>query len=613
MTVGGDFAGLLNVTDLLNSLAIDGGAPGKVIAGDVNFITVQAGYGNKVLQVIEGGIERQIQAIPVAGGTLSNTVQFTLIYDSSAAGDPQAAIEITNNGTVVPHSFDLVLASYSSNAKFNLALVFSNGQTGVSNIAVSGDILTRVSSAELGFFGLAAGAHSGVSLPLDNITGVEVSGRLPIGVVDVAGIEGIAFAVLTTASGKPVNILGDLVSTGKSSQVLWNLLGSKPTILPAIDAFRVPFNENHAVRLYAQSNPNSNLEYVMTLTDQIADGAPITAIVQLQPSTTAKGNPAVQSVNLFGDGGALDTVYSLANLTSTGSLGDVTVRGAAGLGNVTAPNIIGNIRVIKGGITGTIQTTGIRIDPITGSETTVNADLGQLHYKNGKVTGITTISSKLAITGQIISRGDLVSSINSGAGFSGVIAAQGNIGAILSDSDGNAVTKNGQLTRFGGITVKGNDSGEIIALGNMFGNLAINGQLTGRIAVKGADVSGLDSSRTGILGNTRVKSAFSATAAIVSGGVIGDATGKTTFSCGAANGYLAANGTINLAKKVPASNVFANSQGTANGGAIDAVFTDASAALQISNGPAGMIALGLMESDLNALQISDGGLTGTTP
>ena len=614
MTVGGDFAGLLNVTGLLNSLAIGGGAPGKIVAGDVNFITVQAGYGNKVLQVIEGGIERQIQAIPVAGGTLPDTILFTFIYDSSAAGDPQLAIQITNNGTVVPHSFDLVLACYSSSAKFNLALVFSNSQTGVSNIAVSGDILATLSSAEADFFGFAADARSGVNLPLDNITGVEVSGILPIGMINVAGIEGVAFAVLTTAAGKPINILGDLVSTGKS-QVLWNLLGSHAAILPAVDQFRVPFNETHVVKLYVQSNANSNLEYAMTLTDQMADDAPITALIQVQPIATASGNPAVQSVNLFGDGGSLDTVFSLANLTSTGSLGNVTVRGLAGLGNVTAPNIIGNISVLKGGITGIIQTTGIWIDPITGTETAVNADLGQLLYKNGKVVGVTTISSKLAISGQIISRGDLISSITAGAGFSGVIAAQGNIGAILQDADGDVITTNGQLTRFGGITITGNDSGQIIALGNIFCDLSIKGQLTGRIAANGAAVSGIDSSRSGILGNIKVKSAFSTTAAVVSGGVIGDTAGKTTFSCGAANGYLAANGTINLAKsvKISATDVLQNSAGDANGAAISAVFTDGSAALEISSGPAGMTALGLIESDLSTLQISGGNLTGTIP
>jgi len=551
----------------------------------------------------------------VVGVTLTNTVQFALIYDSSAAGAPQLAVEITNNGTVVPHSFDLVLTSYSSNAKFNLALVFSNGQTGVSNVTVSGDILTSLSSAELSFFALAGDARSGVNLPLDNITGVEVSGTLPIGVINVAGIEGVAFAVLTTAAGKPVNILGDLVSTGKNSQVLWNLLGSKPTILSAVDSFRVPFNETHTVRLYAQSNTNSNLEYVMTLTDQIADNSPVTALVQVQPSATASGTPVVQSVNLFGDGGSLDTVFSLANLTSTGSLSDVTVRGGAGLGNVTAASIIGNINVLKGGITGIIQTTGIRIDPITGTETAVNADLGQLLYKKGKIVGVTTITAKLAITGEIVSRGDLISLINSGAGFSGVIAAQGNIGAVLRDANGDAVVKGGKLTRFGGITTKGNDDGQIIALGNIIGDLSIGGQLTGRIAAQGSPIAGLDGSRIGIIGNIKVKSSFSAAAAVISGGVIGDTAAKTTFTCKGANGYLAADGAISTAKsvKIPAANKFDNSQGTLNGAAIDAVFTDGSAPLQISSGPAGMTALGLIGSDLNALQISGGSLTGTTP
>ena len=165
--------------------------------------------------------------------------------------------------------------------------------------------------------------------------------------------------------------------------------------------------------------------------------------------------------------------------------------------------------MLKGGITGIIQTTGIWIDPIKGLETAVNADLGQLLYKNGKVVGVTTISSKLAISGQIISRGDLISSITAGAGFSGVIAAQGNIGAILQDADGDVITTNGQLTRFGGITITGNDSGQIIALGKIFCDLSIKGQLTGRIAANGAAVSGIDSSRSGILGNIKVKSAFS--------------------------------------------------------------------------------------------------------
>jgi len=109
------------------------------------------------------------------------------------------------------------------------------------------------------------------------------------------------------------------------------------------------------------------------------------------------------------------------------------------------------------------------------------------------------------------------------------------------------------------------------------------------------------------------KSGWVTTAVVVSGGVIGDAAGKTKFSCGTANGYLAANETINLAKKISASHVFQNSQGSANGAVIDAVFTDESEPLQISGDSGGMTALGLIESDLSALQVSGGSLTGTIP
>jgi len=71
--------------------------------------------------------------------------------------------------------------------------------------------------------------------------------------------------------------------------------------------------------------------------------------------------------------------------------------------------------------------------------------------------------------------------------------------------------------------------------------------------------------------------------------------------------------TINLAKKISASHVFQNSQGSANGAVIDAVFTDESEPLQISGDSGGMTALGLIESDLSALQVSGGSLTGTIP
>jgi hypothetical protein len=608
MTIGGDFAGLLNVTGLLNTLAIGGGSPGKIVAGDINYITVQSGFGNKVLQVIEGGIERQIQAVPVGGGTLDPSIRFKFIYDSSAPGNPQLALFITNNGTVTPHSFNLSLVVFNSNAQFNLALIDATAATGLSNLTISGDILFAPNATELNFLGVQSGV--GVILPFDNITGVEVSGILPIGVVDVAGIEGVAFGLLENSNGQVVTILGDLGSRGKP-QVLWNLLGSHATLLEATDTLTVSFNENHSVQVFAQVNTDFTFEYVMTLTDQLNDGAVINAAIQVTPGKL----PVIANLAFSGDGAAVDSRYGVNNITSTGSVGDVTVRGSTGLGNLTASGIFGNINVVSGGITGTIETTGIRIDPRTADQTAVNADIGQFTYdKTGAIDGVTTITAKLGITGQIISRGNLISTVSAKT-FSGTIAVQGDIGVLVTAPVSPAVVgPPSPLTRFGGISIGGNDSGQIIALGNAFGDLSITGTLSGRIAVQGQAVASLDAGRDGILGNVRLGK-LTSSAAVISGGMIGDVDGGTAFKSSAVkSGFLAADGAINFAKgmKVPAANIFANSQGTANGAAIDAIFTNNSTAIQFDTG-GNLAGLALIETDLSAIAVVGGNLAGTTP
>jgi hypothetical protein len=614
MTVGGDFAGLLNVTGLLDYLAIGGGAPGKIIAGDVHIITVQAGYGNKVLQVIEGGIERQVQANQIGGADMPDTVTFMLIYDSTTTV-PQLAIRITNGGIITVRDigglvrFDLSLVVYSATAKFNLARVDANGNSGISNVTVEGDILTSLTQAELNFLGLAAGSFSGVVLPLDNITGVEVRDTLPTGQIHVAGIEGLAFGMLMGSNGRPLLFVGDL-----GSSLLNRLLGSSTLILPAVDTFRVPFSETHSVTLYAEGDRDADFDFVAAFTDQRIDNASITAFVKLQPSlrSPAEYSP-IQSIYLYGDGGSFKTHSSVGSIISTGALGDITIEGRNGLGSITAPSIFGNIILTQGGITGIIQTTGIRIDAITGEETTVNADLGRLITTNGKVT-VSTISTKLGISGQIISRGNLISSISVGTTFTGVIAVQGDIGAIRRDSFGAAITDgSGKLTRYGSIAIKGAASGNIIALGNIFSDLTF-GALNGRIAAEGQAITGLSASRFGILGNVTTKS-FGINGAVVSGGSIGDALNKTAFSGGAGKGFVAANGTINLSKttKLSASNIFPNVFANANGAVLDAVFTDTFFPLGFDLFTGDLLGLALIQTDLNNLTVSGNSLTGTVP
>jgi len=609
MTVANDFAGLLNVTNLLNTLAIGGGSPGKIVAGAVNYITVKAGYGNKVFQVIEGGIERQIQATPVAGGTLSSSIRFDFIYDSSAPGNPQLAMIITNSGVVKPHSFNVAVAVIGSNAQFNLALVMASTATGLSNLTISGDLLFAPNAAELNFLQLS-GSPFGVELPFDNITGIEVSGILPIGEINVAGIEGIAFGLLENNKGQVVPILGDLGSVGKP-QVLWNLLGSHATLLAATDTLTVTFNFSHSVEVFAQCNSDFTLEYVMTLTDQVNDGAPINAAIGVNTGKT----PSISNIAIRGDGAAIDSRFDVANITSTGSIGDVIIRGKVGLGNLTASGIFGNINVLAGSITGTVQTTGIRIDAITGAQSSVNGDIGQFTFdKNAVVNGVTTISAKLGITGQIVVRGNLISAVKA-ATLTGVIAVQGDIGTLkpVALVSAAAPTNPGLLTRFGGISISGNAGGQIIALGNAFGDITINGTLSGRIAVKGQAVTGLDAGRNGILGNLRIGK-FASNTTIVSGGMIGDLVGGTSFKSGAVkSGVMAADGAVTVAKggKVGAGNLFANALGTANGATIDALFTNGGSPLQFDTGGT-LAGLALIEADLAGIRVSGGNLIGTT-
>ena len=96
MTVGGDMDGMLNVTGLLGTLTVDGSSPGEIVAGQVGVIRVMAGYGNILLNVTVAGIQREITATPVNGGTMPNTAHFAFIYDSQTASQPQAAIQITD-------------------------------------------------------------------------------------------------------------------------------------------------------------------------------------------------------------------------------------------------------------------------------------------------------------------------------------------------------------------------------------------------------------------------------------------------------------------------------------------------------------------------------------
>jgi len=541
---------------------------------------------------------------------MPNTVQFAFVYDSVTSADPQLAIRVTDSNPTA-RSFNLALVVVNSaTAKFNLALLDSknNGKTGISNITLQGNILTKLTAPELALFtDLTATSRAGVVLPADSITGVEVSGYLPMGFIDVAGIEGLAFGQITTATGTIVTVSTPLGSAG-NPQSLWNMLGSTPTLNAATDTLVVIFNETQSVRLFARDTTNQEFDLVMTLTDQAVDNMPITAYVKVVPTTSNNVNPLVQSLSLVGNGASINSLLSIANITSTGTLGDITVTGsagttvsnAAGLGNVTATSIFGSINVTNAGIYGVIQTT--------------SGDIGRaILGTNGLISSVTSIFSNGALTGQIISRGNLISSVKTNSSFSGVIAAQGDIGTIQRNAGGSAVTSSSNaLTRFGGIATGGSNSGKIIALGNVYGDLNFGGTMTGQIAVQGGSVTGLAASRLGILGNITIGS-FAAGSAIISGGLVSDAAGGTNTFLGSPAGFVAALGSVNLrSTTLSGTKLLQNISSGANLAAVDAIFTNNNLSLTFDTG-GNLQGLTLIEIDLANLHDTGGTLSGTVP
>src|SRR5262249_12304437 len=150
---------------------------------------------------------------------------FAFVYDSTTTTIPQVAIRVTDTDPA-PRSFNLALVVLnSSTGKFNLARLDShlNQPTSLSNISVDGNLLTKLTAPELQLFtDLTAKSRGGIQLPADSITGVEVAGTLPIGYINITGIEGLAFGILATANGTPVTVTNPL---GQGTS-LWNLLGS---------------------------------------------------------------------------------------------------------------------------------------------------------------------------------------------------------------------------------------------------------------------------------------------------------------------------------------------------------------------------------------------------
>lgn len=637
---GDDLAGQLIVTGTLTRLRVAGGTPGNITAGQVGTVSVYGGYGPYVLQILENGIQRRVEAAipgqdypllhypqpqPPVNSLPTMTLQY--IYESASLDNPQWTARVTNTNSA-RDQFDLSLVVYSDTAKFNLARLDAAGVSGVRNVAIEGDLLTTVTATANNF--LNDTNPAGVQLPQDALAGVGIRDNVTAGTVRAGSLMGVAFGSLTLGGvTKPANAANHVdAETIPTSTTL---------IVQANDTFRVPFAADPKAPLvtwfFASNNNGKNFDNknVFFIDQGLADArGAVTALITVNTAV-------LQTLALRGDYGALVTQQPIASaITSTGPMGDLFLSAPNGLGaNVTATGFWtsgptgGNISVSNGPISGTIRTTGLRTDPITGVTAPANGDLGRAFFDaNGNISGVTLVNTGgggLAATGKILVQGNLVSQVRLQSGLDGVVATDGDIGVIQTKNGQAVLNLDGSLKRFGGLIVTtGGLNGQVVALGNAFGDISVTGGVgqksRGRLAVRGNPGEfGLAASRYGILGNLTIKGDIGTpgalslqSGAIISGGLLADINGGTRLNySGTDYGLLAAVGSISygLIGSIPNSaGTFANATG-ANLAAINAIFTDNGGLLDVIDATQ----LGLILTDLLALTAMTGQLKGTNP
>jgi hypothetical protein len=496
-----------------------------------HFYVVTAQHSAPTVNFNEPTVTRTLTVSPHTGNSVPD---YGFYYDGTGTGDPLVVVQVVAGSTSA--SFDLgVTTSTATNAGngFDLAGLYSvdthgnhNVWTGIHNVVVGGNVLKGVvPTGAISFFNLPTSTSGGVQLPQDTVA-VAVAGNLPAASIVAKAVPALAAGFFAGVSADNATHANALVP-----------LATGTTLTLANDTFQLFVSEAGHVAQFLVTGPGKTFDAKpMLFADQVADNLPVTATDTL---LAWKNSSTVSTVVFTGQGGSLTTAQPITTsimANSGGSLGDLILSAPHGLtANITAPTIIGNIDITNGGISSTIETTG---------------DLGRTFTDaNGNILGVTSIQAGgLSCTGKIIVGGNLISQVSLRSGLDGVIAVQGDIGAIQT-SGGVAVTAaDGSLIRFGGISASGGLDGQLVALGNVFGDLDFTGGVRGRIAVQGNNGEyGLSTGRYGILGNVSISGGIGTFGAIVSAGLLGDAASGTQLSIsGNDKGILAAVGVINF-------------------------------------------------------------------
>jgi len=597
-TIGGSLAatGSISVGGTIGNLAISGADSGHITANSVNNLSVAAATvdaAGHLFTLTTAGIDRSITASH-ADGSAAVDGMFALDYNGTFNPNPQVALRILHTSS---SPYDLTLNAPSSDwLDLSRLDASTHAALNLRNILVEGSLLGGVTPAAGGFFSLSGGLNGGIQLPAANLGIVAVRDQLPANSILAAGIQGLAFSGLTDSTNS-LHTANSLIFAPNGKQLLLSALAVNPLthkpyakLLSPNQNLEAVVSTKATVGLFTTNGPNGKKYFDprgLLLSDQASDGSTLSA-----SATFAAGvhpHPIVTQLSFFGDGGSVNSGLLVQNITSNGPLGDIQLYAGKTeiLQSLTAPSIFGNINLFGGTLIGTLQTTGVA------GQHAVGADLGSIN--NGIAT---ELDLKLAPGAMIVSRGELLSHVQIAGALDGTIASAGDIGQGVG------------ATRAGGITVMGHASstGRIISLANIVGDVSIAGKFAGRLAAKGVgDAQG----NSGILGNVTLISGLTPTAAILSGGQIGDpATGAILTLLQNNKGLIVAAGAINTHPTTsPTVGATPGPQFDNAGNALDALWNNNGTPLGIDSqkGTGDLQGLAELTKNVNSARIAAGG------
>jgi hypothetical protein len=519
VSVGGDVAslhvkggfettGALNVIGALKLLELDGADSGASNVGSLQGLVVSdvtPTANGTIFSLTQNGVTRSIQALAANEITGFAGTTFSTVYDDST-GSPQAAVRV--NGGVASERFDLLLNA-PAGSSFSLSRLDSAGDaaTQVRNVVIDGSLLSAVTPAQASYFGYAANTIGGVYLPADNLAAVSARDVMAPGTIWAKSIQGIAYSSLLGSSGeihpgtriavsqfKEKLLLSTLALNPKTHKAYTTVVAPTETLLVPAGTVAAPsaLYAGHAGGLQLDTNG-------VIVWDRDAGQSALASLTF--SSARVNGEQVINQLAWQGTGGSVESLRVISNISSTGPLGDVLL--GAGkvetLQSVTAPSIEGTIDLYGGKLVGTIQTT-----------------VGDL----GSADGSSRIEDfQMTSTAQIISRGNLFSSVSLTGNLTGTIAAQANIaGDIL-------------------VSGKGNSTGSVIAFGALTAPVTIAGSFSGQMAAGGT---------AGIQGDVSVDKGILKGGSIVSSGNIGDLADGTALTSEFVRGLVVADGTTQM-------------------------------------------------------------------